>query len=412
MFPFPPRFRATSSKTGLLLACLAACGFSGPANADSLVGERYGSGSNGFLNFYQRVLSPAKGGNTCPMYPSCSQYAKECFAHEPAFTALLMTGERIIACGRDFETYPHVVICGETKAYDPPIFSQASGPPVRVQNKTDKNAVDSLPFERPASLKNCSLEFADSLYSTGLYKTAMEEYLRVAFAHCDSALQRQACSRMWKSAFYALSPAEFSEYVNRLYSLNLRLHFDPLAAQLMSAKKYYCFGQFYAALHALMLIETPPPDFHDDYYFLLSLVYTRLFSWDKAIACADSISDRSNLSYLKTTMLGLEKNATTLRLTNRWIAGSLSGVLPGTGYLYAGRPMTGLVALLINGLFAVAAVESSKDKQYALGALVSITGFTWYLGNIRGSMKAADHRTITVKAALADSLLKDIPVFP
>ena len=29
------------------------------------------------IRFYQRYLSPIKGGSTCKFYPTCSQYAKE-----------------------------------------------------------------------------------------------------------------------------------------------------------------------------------------------------------------------------------------------------------------------------------------------------------------------------------------------
>jgi putative membrane protein insertion efficiency factor len=49
------------------------------------------------IRFYQIVLSPLKG-PTCRFYPTCSEYAKECFERFPIHKALWYSFRRIIKC--------------------------------------------------------------------------------------------------------------------------------------------------------------------------------------------------------------------------------------------------------------------------------------------------------------------------
>jgi putative component of membrane protein insertase Oxa1/YidC/SpoIIIJ protein YidD len=63
--------------------------------------EMYGSGSNVILNAYERWISPIDGGNTCPMSPSCSQYAKILFDREPFPVAVAGMCDRLLRCSRD-----------------------------------------------------------------------------------------------------------------------------------------------------------------------------------------------------------------------------------------------------------------------------------------------------------------------
>ena len=67
--------------------------------------EVYGTGQIQFLNFYQSWISPVKGGDTCPMFPSCSQYAKISFETLPWYKAFPKSMERIIRCGHDLHFY-------------------------------------------------------------------------------------------------------------------------------------------------------------------------------------------------------------------------------------------------------------------------------------------------------------------
>ena len=81
--------------------------------------ENYGEGSNTFLNLYQKWISPVKGGNKCPMHPSCSQYAKIAFQLLPWYSAYIKVFERLLSCGNELNLYSTVLIGGENRWYDP-----------------------------------------------------------------------------------------------------------------------------------------------------------------------------------------------------------------------------------------------------------------------------------------------------
>lgn len=49
------------------------------------------------IRFYQRYLSPLWGPR-CRFYPSCSQYALECFQEFGFFRASYRTGVRLLKC--------------------------------------------------------------------------------------------------------------------------------------------------------------------------------------------------------------------------------------------------------------------------------------------------------------------------
>lgn len=81
--------------------------------------NEYGKVENSILTFYQKWISPIKGGNTCQMFPSCSQYAKVAFENYPVLFAFILTCERLLRCGRELDLYSVIVNNNELKFFDP-----------------------------------------------------------------------------------------------------------------------------------------------------------------------------------------------------------------------------------------------------------------------------------------------------
>ena len=50
------------------------------------------------IRFYQRYLSPIKGGSTCKFYPTCSEYGLTAIERFGAFKGSLLTIWRLIRC--------------------------------------------------------------------------------------------------------------------------------------------------------------------------------------------------------------------------------------------------------------------------------------------------------------------------
>lgn len=71
------------------------------------------------------------------------------------------------------------------------------------------------------------------------------------------------------------------------------------------------------------------------------------------------------------------------------LAGILSAVLPGSGYIYAEHYGDGITAFLINGLFIAGTAVAIHQENYAVAGIVGGVGVPFYLGNIYGSANAA-----------------------
>jgi TolA-binding protein len=71
------------------------------------------------------------------------------------------------------------------------------------------------------------------------------------------------------------------------------------------------------------------------------------------------------------------------------LAGVMAGILPGLGHVYCDRPKDGVVALLLNGLFIWAAVESFHQDREVLGGILAFLELGWYSGNIYSAVNTA-----------------------
>lgn len=79
------------------------------------------------------------------------------------------------------------------------------------------------------------------------------------------------------------------------------------------------------------------------------------------------------------------------------LAASLSAVLPGSGYFYAGSPGDGVSAFVINALFIAGLVEAIDQENDGLVILVGGFGLPFYIGNIYGSANAARKWNLAVR---------------
>jgi len=86
------------------------------------------------------------------------------------------------------------------------------------------------------------------------------------------------------------------------------------------------------------------------------------------------------------------------------IAGVMSAVVPGSGYMYAGRYGDGVVALIVNGLFIAGTVAAIHQESYAVAAIVGGIGLPFYVGNIYGSANAATKWNIGVRKELREKI--------
>ncbi len=86
------------------------------------------------------------------------------------------------------------------------------------------------------------------------------------------------------------------------------------------------------------------------------------------------------------------------------VAGVLSGVLPGAGHLYAGKPLQALTAFVLNGVFLAGAAYAFHEKLEATGAILLFFETGWYLGGIYSAMDAARAANRQQQQAFTDHL--------
>jgi TolA-binding protein len=79
------------------------------------------------------------------------------------------------------------------------------------------------------------------------------------------------------------------------------------------------------------------------------------------------------------------------------LAGVMSAILPGSGYIYAEHYGDGITAFLINGLFIAGTITAIHQENYAVAGIVGGVGVPFYLGNIYGSANAAKKWNLGVR---------------
>ena len=70
------------------------------------------------------------------------------------------------------------------------------------------------------------------------------------------------------------------------------------------------------------------------------------------------------------------------------MAGTLA-IIPGLGYLYSGHKSSAITSVIVNGLLCYALYSNIKVENYGMAALVGVFSFSFYIGNISGSIKSS-----------------------
>jgi len=94
------------------------------------------------------------------------------------------------------------------------------------------------------------------------------------------------------------------------------------------------------------------------------------------------------------------------QLKSPQVAGVLSGMLPGAGHLYAGKPWQALTAFVLNGVFLAGAAYAFHEKLEATGAILLFFEAGWYLGGISSAMDATRTANQQQQKARTDYLLQ------
>ena len=86
------------------------------------------------------------------------------------------------------------------------------------------------------------------------------------------------------------------------------------------------------------------------------------------------------------------------------LAGIMSAVVPGSGYIYAEHYGDGITAFIINALAIAGTITAVYHENYAVAGIVGGIGLPFYFGNIYGSANAAKKWNIAVRNELRNRI--------
>ena len=252
------------------------------------------------------------------------------------------------------------------------------------------------------------LGLADAFLGEGEYYRAVTEYKKFLFLFPDSGKADYALFGVG-TAYYR---GEEYEPAARTFAAVLEkygkgAHAAPSAY--FKGVSLWKLGRFDRAEAAFDRVAALDPASE---YAPLSLIGKSLLSYDarnvpgcrgELARFLESYPQDGRAERVRQTITLLDRNLEVPRKSPA-VAGVMSAVVPGSGYMYAGRYGDGVVALIVNGLFIAGTVAAIHQENYAVAAIVGGIGLPFYVGNIYGSANAATKWNIGVRKELREKI--------
>ncbi len=177
------------------------------------------------------------------------------------------------------------------------------------------------------------------------------------------------------------------EHVYKTYSQR------PIAgkALFLIGESYYIQGVLdEAELYFEKVIEGDlQSEFKDATLYRLGWSLMKANRWQEASEIFNRVGETSSLYGHSLDLSGKSLQGERLPRKDPTAAGIMAGIVPGLGHAYCNRYKDGIVALLLNGLFILAAVESFDQGNNVLGGILTFLELGWYSGNIYSAVNSA-----------------------
>ncbi len=254
-------------------------------------------------------------------------------------------------------------------------------------------------------------KFADYLYAQGDYLRAAGEYQRYLFSQ-PTTLGDEVLRRIADSYRLGGQPERAVQFLETL----LQTQPNSNLARYELGATYFLMEQYDES--ARFLKETQDLFQGEEYRWksqiLIGMNKLMQKRWENAIQHFDQF-DLSGLpevvGHRASTYKGYAEKGRTLPSKSPLLAGFLSTVLPGSGRVYVGRSSDALLTVFLLGVLGWAAYDGfaengvSSRKGWTFGTL----GGIFYLGNIYGSVVAAQTHNRRTEAAFLATIPLEIP---
>lgn len=338
-----------------------------------------------YFNSYHELISPVKSPiGHCQFEPSCSEYSREAINEYGFFAGITMTGDRLIRCSggkADPSFYP----VSNNKLLDPASKNYIIG---------DGN-LWALGLSQSTNPQNDIIIKSDSVLGYSKFLFSKKEFLL-------------SISELYKQQ-YNCNDSEFCKYLDVLIAVN-----------------YTCLNNFNKAMNSYdyentfknknknwntFFITYLINDFQDANLWNIEyckrnlpvsieekriikklMLYSMIKdnNFEEPIDLADEVFNyktaKDSIELIKKMIM----DCSDYRTKSPFMAGLLSTVLPGTGYMYCGYYKEGISSLIVNGLFGLGIYSLFRNNNTPSGILLSAIAFPFYLGNIVGSANCAE----------------------
>lgn len=235
------------------------------------------------------------------------------------------------------------------------------------------------------------LGFADHLLDTGDNYRAIGEYKRYLFEHTDGDRRDEAEFKIGLAYLRGERYAEAALFFDvlaqkaQLPAHRLRCLFEEADARYLEGDYAVAGGDF-----GLLAAEAQTPD-------PLRARAQYLAGWAALLAHRADLAREAFGRASADPIFGLKARGVIPQLSDEAslphrspaLAGLLSAVVPGAGYIYLGQPSIAAAAFAWNGLFGAGVYDAASHHLWGVTAVLAVFEAMWYGGAIFGSVSGA-----------------------
>lgn len=218
-------------------------------------------------------------------------------------------------------------------------------------------------------------EYARFLFNTNQYSYAAEEYERLVFMDRTNVDYQVNLLRSYRLA------GEYEKGLNAFGHLQTSSH-EPGSALMKEYSKISLLSGNAENLRTMLREWPMDKSFRDN----LDLTM-RLISYPQYSLTLEGLEE----DMLEKGLLDLYSEAFNLKHKSRFLAGSLSAVVPGLGKVYSGRWKDAIVSVIFIAGTGYQAYRAFKEQGISsvYGWIMGSLSFGFYIGNIYGSARSA-----------------------
>ena len=246
--------------------------------------------------------------------------------------------------------------------------------------------------------------FADFLFHEKEFELAVTEYYRYIFVIPDSTeLSRQYYLQIIKCYFLSEQYEKCTRLANDIIPTAISNNYSDELNR-YSGLSYLQMGYPRVGLINFENIS----DRKAQLYKCISHLY--LSQTDKASQALKlaPVYEDSLLNTARIRLLSAVEECNNIRYKKPLLAGAMSAVLPGSGYLYTGYYQTAFSSLILNALLLGTANELLNENFKFTGGTMALISFGWYIGNIYGSYNAAIKTNERRRRAILDKYKSEL----